>query len=112
MDPASALADLTELSSQLEAAAIVDGDGTVVATTGGGAERVALAGAELLRVADERLGANGRTPTQVEAALRDGSLFVVRAADRTIVARTSAIPSSALVLHDLRNCLDALTADA
>ena len=48
--------------------------------------------------------------TQVEAALRDGSIFVVREDGLGIVARTSAGPTSGLVLYDLKTCLRAVAA--
>jgi predicted regulator of Ras-like GTPase activity (Roadblock/LC7/MglB family) len=97
VDAASALADLTEISSHVEAAAIVGEDGAVLAATAGD-ERLAAAGLELLREATERLDG---TPTQLEAAFREGSLFVHRDGDRAIVARTGPHPPSELVLHDL-----------
>jgi predicted regulator of Ras-like GTPase activity (Roadblock/LC7/MglB family) len=107
VDAASALADLTEISSHVEAAAVLGADGAVVASTAddAGAERLARAGRDLLRVADERLGRGARTTVQVEAALRGGSVFALREGDRVIVARTAPRPPSALVLHDLGACL-------
>ena len=48
--------------------------------------------------------------TQLEAALREGSLFVVREDGLGIVARTSAGPTSGLVFYDLRTCLRAVAA--
>ena len=110
MDAASALADLTELSAQIEAAAIVDGEGALLAEKGAGADRLARAGVELMRTAEERFGRGDRRLTQLEVALREGSLFVVRGDGRSIVARTPARPASALVLHDLATCLDAIAA--
>jgi hypothetical protein len=101
VDAASALADLTEISSHVEAAAIVGEDGGVLAATAG-AERLAATGLELLRVAEERLGA---APAQLEAALREGSVFVHRGDGRAVVARTGPRPPSALVLHDLAAAL-------
>jgi predicted regulator of Ras-like GTPase activity (Roadblock/LC7/MglB family) len=110
VDAATALADLTEISSEIEAAVILDANGAVLAATedDGGAERLARAGVELLRVARERLSGERRAPTQIEAALREGSVFVVHANDRSIVARTSARPATALVFHDLAACLESL----
>jgi predicted regulator of Ras-like GTPase activity (Roadblock/LC7/MglB family) len=109
VDAASALADLTEISSHVEAGAILDEDGRIVAATpeGPAAERLAATGRELLREADEALGKSSRRPTQLEAALREGSVFVVREGGRTVVARTSPRPPSALVLYDLATCLRA-----
>ena len=111
MDPAGALADLTEISSQVEAAAVLDGDGTVLASTAsddavGG--RLAETARELLAAAAEAPVATGRELTQLEVALPHGSVFVVRHGGRTLVATTGAEPPSGLVLYDLRTCLRAL----
>ena len=109
MDAASALADLLEISTQVDAAVLLDADGSVAASTlasDAAAERVARAGTGLLQAATERV-AGGRAVMQVEAALREGSLFVVRDGDRTIVARTLPRPSSQLVLYDLKAVLRA-----
>src|SRR5687768_15195664 len=104
VDAASALADLTEVSSQVEAAAVLE-SGSVVASTGAGEERLTRAAVELLRVAEERLG---RAVEEAEARFRDGSLFVVRGDGRDIVARTRPRPDAALVRHDLSACLASL----
>jgi predicted regulator of Ras-like GTPase activity (Roadblock/LC7/MglB family) len=111
VDAASALADLTEISSQVEAAAVVDADGTVLGSTMPGepaTERLVEAGVGLFEAATSRFGSSGRSVTQLEAALRDGSIFVVREDGLGIVARTSAGPTSMRVLYDLRTCLRAV----
>jgi predicted regulator of Ras-like GTPase activity (Roadblock/LC7/MglB family) len=112
VDVASALADLTEISSQVEAAAVVDGDGAVLDSTIGepATERLVQAGLGLLDAAASRFASTGRSVTQLEAALRDGSIFVVREDGLGIVARTSARPTSGLVFYDLRTCLRAVAA--
>nr|MBA2461486.1 hypothetical protein [Actinomycetota bacterium] len=54
MDPASALADLTEISSQVEAAVVLESDGSVAASTFPGeerAQRLARAALDLLAAA-------------------------------------------------------------
>jgi hypothetical protein len=102
VDAASALADLTEISSHVEAAAILDGEGGLVAATPG-AEPLAAVAADLLREAG-RIG-GGRTPTRVDASLRGGSILVLREDGGTVVARTAARPPSALLFHDLATCL-------
>ena len=107
MDAASALADLIEISSQVEAAVVVDGEGSVVAATGVASDRLAGAGTALARVADERF-AEQRRVTQLEVALREGSVFLVRGDGQSIVARTPPRPASGLVLHDLATCLGAI----
>lgn len=112
MDAAAALADLTEISSQVQAAVVVDGDGAVLAAEppgSAGGEQLARAGVDLLRAAEEQLPGPRRL-TQIEVGLREGSVFVAREAGRTIVARTSPSPSSGLVLHDLGACLGAIAA--
>ena len=111
MDAASALADLTEISSQVEAAVVLDAAGAVVASTLDDAERstrLARAAFDLLRAADERVQSGGRALTQLEAALREGSVFVAREEGRSIVATTSAEPTSGLVFYDLKACLRSL----
>jgi predicted regulator of Ras-like GTPase activity (Roadblock/LC7/MglB family) len=111
VDVASALADLTEISSQVEAAVVVDAQGAVLASTipaEPGTERLAQAGLSLLEAATARFATSARTVIQLEAALRDGSIFVAREGGLAIVARTSARPSSGLVLYDLRTCLRAV----
>jgi predicted regulator of Ras-like GTPase activity (Roadblock/LC7/MglB family) len=112
VDAAGALADLTEISSQVEAAVVFDGDGTVLATTvpdGAPSERLVRAAMDLLAAAEEEQPtATPRTVAQLEVALRQGSIFVARDADRLIVARTSPDPASGLVFYDLKSCLRAL----
>ena len=71
-------------------------------------ERLARAGVALLEAAAERFGSDARSPTQLEAALREASVFVVSEDGRAIVARTSPGPSSGLVLYDLHTCLRAV----
>jgi predicted regulator of Ras-like GTPase activity (Roadblock/LC7/MglB family) len=111
MDAAAALADLTEISSQVEAAVVLDDAGEVVASTLGDAEhsaRIARAALDLLGGADARPDAHGRELTQVQAALRDGSVFVAREQGRSIVATTSPEPTAGLVFYDLKTCLRSL----
>ena len=95
VDAASALADLTEISSQVEAAAVVDADGAVLGSTlpdEPATDRLVQAGVGLFDAATSRFGSSGRSVTQLEAALREGSIFVVREDGLGIVARTSAGP--------------------
>jgi len=111
MDAASALADLTEISSQVDAAVLLDEGGAVLASTledDARSERIARTAVELLHAADERLGREGRSILRLEASLREGSVFAVREAGRSIVATTSPSPTSGLVLYDLKACLRSL----
>src|SRR5438874_5073899 len=108
MDAAQALADLTEISSQIRAAVLFDESGEVAASTLDSEERsreLAQAAAELLRTAEGlRTGGDGEL-TQLEAATVDGSVFVVRQGARRIVATTSPEPTVGLVFYDLKSCL-------
>jgi predicted regulator of Ras-like GTPase activity (Roadblock/LC7/MglB family) len=111
MDAATALADLTEISTQVEAAVLFDESGVVLAAAPAGtarSERLARTAVDLLAAANERLERSGRTLTQIEAALREGSVFVAREDGRSIVAVTAASPTSGLVFYDLRACLRTL----
>jgi predicted regulator of Ras-like GTPase activity (Roadblock/LC7/MglB family) len=110
VDVASALADLTEISSQIEAAVVLDAKGAVLASTLAEPEtdRLARAAVGLYEAATAQFRSTGRTVTQLEAALRGGSVFVVREGDVGIAARTSPGPSSGLVFYDLRTCLRAV----
>ncbi len=111
MDAAAALADLTEISSQVETAVVLDADGALVASTlasDDAAQTLAAAARELLAEAGSLSIGAGRDLTQLEVALREGSVFVVRVGARTVAATTAPSPTSALVLYDLRACLRAL----
>src|SRR5919202_2051056 len=112
MDAQQALADLTEISSQIQAAVLFDEAAEVQASTLSDDERareLARAAAQLLAAAEDvRAGAEERL-TQLEAATRDGSVFVVRDEGRTIAATTAPEPTVGLVFYDLKSCLRQLT---
>jgi predicted regulator of Ras-like GTPase activity (Roadblock/LC7/MglB family) len=106
MEPAQALADLVEISSQIEAVVLVEGDGSVVASTLADAAKAgALAAVAQDVVARAEAVAAGRDVTQVEVSLAEGSVFAVRSGPRTILATTRPDPTVGLVLYDLRSCL-------
>jgi predicted regulator of Ras-like GTPase activity (Roadblock/LC7/MglB family) len=109
MDAAQALADLTEISSQIEAAVVVDADGGTLASTldGERGEEFARFAQELL-AAVRRAAADGeRELVQVEVSTGDGSVFLVRDDERTIAATTGPEPTVGLVFYDLKSCLRA-----
>ena len=100
MDVAQALADLTEVSAQIEAAVVTSPDGDVVAATApdGAAAALARAASGLLREAGERaIGVEARTGETSVFAVRDGAHVVAAVADSGA--------ASGLVLYDLRACL-------
>ena len=110
MDVAQALAELTELSSQIERAVVLDAAGSIVGSTGGGHEADALARAalDLVSTAGELRGSAGDV-ARVEVELPEGAIFVLRQGERTIAATTGPQPTSGLVAYDLRTCLDGIS---
>jgi hypothetical protein len=107
VDAAQALADLTEISSQIEAAVLFDAAGTVEGSTladAAKAQRLAEAASRLLERA-EAVRNEDVAVMQVEAALAEGCVFVVRDGDRRIAATTVANPTVGLVFYDLKSCL-------
>jgi predicted regulator of Ras-like GTPase activity (Roadblock/LC7/MglB family) len=114
MDAAQALADLTEISSQVEDVAIVAADGSVLASTLGDDERASrfVEGAQhLVEAADAVREARGLAGlTQLEAATLDGSVFVVRDGGRMIAATTRPDPTVGLVFYDLKHALRSVEA--
>jgi hypothetical protein len=103
-----ALADLTEISSQVEAAALFHSKGEIEAATLDDASEFVRAVQNLVAAAAE---ARSGTLTQLEAATSDGSLFVVREGDAYIAATTRPEPTVALVFYDLKTALRAARAE-
>jgi predicted regulator of Ras-like GTPase activity (Roadblock/LC7/MglB family) len=103
-----ALAELLEISSQIDAAVLFDQTGKVVSSTlaDAAAERVTASARALLDEA-ERLRKDDGGVVQVEAALPEGSLFVVREGTRAVAAVTRPEPTAGLVFYDLKQSLAA-----
>jgi predicted regulator of Ras-like GTPase activity (Roadblock/LC7/MglB family) len=108
MDAQQALADLTEISSQIEAAVVFDDKGKVVGSTLADGNRFAQATADLLAAAEELEGSSPLT--QLEIATGDGSVFVVREGKTTIAATTAPAPTVGLVFYDLKSALRSVNA--
>lgn len=107
MDAAQALADLTEISSQIEAAVLFDESGAVQGSTladEAAAQAFARSAADLLDRASALRPADGAV-TQLEASTAAGSVFVVRDGARRIAATTGPAPTVGLVFYDLKSCL-------
>jgi hypothetical protein len=102
--PADALAHLTEISTQIQAAVVFDREGTVLGSIvdDDRAGRLAEKALELFRAAEQQ---SGQELVQLDVALPDGTVFVVRDADRLIVATTGPEPTVGLVFYDLKTCL-------
>jgi predicted regulator of Ras-like GTPase activity (Roadblock/LC7/MglB family) len=114
MDAQQALADLTEISSQIRAAVVFDDKGKVAGSTlddAARAEELARNAAELLAVADGVKPGEGEL-TQLEAATEEGSVFVVRDGPTRIAATTGVDPTGGLVFYDLKSALRTLETKA
>ena len=109
MDAAQALADLTEVSAQIEAAVLAEHDGSVVASTladESASKALAEAAADLLSAAEDVRSEPGSEPlVQVEGAVHDGSVFVAKDDRRLVAAVTKPRPTVGLVFYDLKTCL-------
>ena len=101
---ADALAHLTEISTQVEAAVVLDREGNVEASTveDERAGRIARAALELFRQADAQ---REQELVQLDVALAGGSVFVVRDEERLIAATTGPGPTAGLVFYDLKSAL-------
>ena len=105
MEPAErALADLVEVSSEIESAVLLETAGTVVASTGSESEAATLAGVAL-DLLEAAAGVRADAPVRVHASFPKGAVFVVREGERAIAATTTPAALPALVGHDLDACL-------
>ena len=112
MDAAQALADLTEISSQVHQVAILDPDGTLLAATAQDpvrAERFVGALTPLLEEADRLARSRGlQELAQLEVSTLEGSVFMVRQQGRLIAATTRSDPTVGLIFYDLKHCLGSI----
>lgn len=112
MDAAQALADLTEISSQVHQVAILDHEGTLLAATARDpvrAERFVSALTPLLDEADRLARSRGLPElAQLEVSTLEGSVFAVRQDGRLIAATTRSDPTVGLVFYDLKHCLGSI----
>jgi predicted regulator of Ras-like GTPase activity (Roadblock/LC7/MglB family) len=110
MEAARALADLVEISPQIEAAAVVAGGGELSASVGVPEARASLLVRAVRELVDGAAAfrSAGRL-TQLHAELAGGDVFAVTDGDeRTIVAVTGRKPAPGLVFYDLKRCLAAV----
>jgi predicted regulator of Ras-like GTPase activity (Roadblock/LC7/MglB family) len=107
MDAQQALADLTEISSQIQAAVVFDDKGEVAGSTlddSRRADELAQAAGGLLAAA-EAIETGASALTQLEVATGEGSVFVVRQGNAIIAATTGSNPTAGLVFYDLKSAL-------
>ena len=110
MDAAQALADLTEISSQVHQVAILDRDGSLLAARDPArGERVVATLTPLLDEADRLARSRGLPElAQLEVSTLEGSVFAVRRDGRLIAATTRSDPTVGLIFYDLKHCLGSI----
>ena len=111
MDPQQALADLVEISTQIETAILIDGSGSVLASTladDAQARDLAQTARRLLAEADAARPDPDKELVQLEAATRQGSVFIVRDDANCAMATTATGATVGLVFYDLKSCLRSL----
>jgi predicted regulator of Ras-like GTPase activity (Roadblock/LC7/MglB family) len=110
MDAGRALADLVEISPQIEAAAIVTGVGELVGSVGIPEVRGTVLASTVRELLDGAAAfrREGARVTQVHAELADGDVFAVAADERTVVAVVGEGATAGLVFYDLKRCLAAV----
>jgi predicted regulator of Ras-like GTPase activity (Roadblock/LC7/MglB family) len=97
----AALAFLTEMSSDLRGAAVLDSEGTVLAASGD-RKRWQEDAATLLGVAD---GAGGEPVEQIHVATEQGEVFALRHAGLIAVAVSERFALASLLFFDMRSAL-------
>jgi predicted regulator of Ras-like GTPase activity (Roadblock/LC7/MglB family) len=101
MNPAEAIAELKELSTQIEAVVLAGRDGRAIASS-----LATDSAATLVAGADDVRRDLGRDALhQVQAATPEGSVFVALDGDRMAVATTGGDPTVGLVFYDLKTLL-------
>jgi predicted regulator of Ras-like GTPase activity (Roadblock/LC7/MglB family) len=109
MDATQAIADLKEISPQVQDVVVIAADGALTGsnlTNSAVAQRLVDGARRLLDAAE------GLRPgvAQLEAATTSGSVFVVRDGERLIAATTTPEPTVGLVFYDLKTCLRSISA--
>lgn len=108
MDVGAALAELKELSTQIDVVLVSSRTGDLEASTATGQTGVKLArlAADIVTQAEQVRTDMGREAlAQLQAATPDGSLFAVLDGDRMAVATTGPDPTVGLVFYDLKTLL-------
>jgi hypothetical protein len=109
LTPELALDYLDELSTDIEAAVVLDRGAQVAAATGADDERKARMRGLVVELLDR---ASEVTPDagvdQVEVTTSEGSVFAVRGSDWTVAVVAGRRPLSSLMFYDLRNLVSDL----
>jgi predicted regulator of Ras-like GTPase activity (Roadblock/LC7/MglB family) len=114
VDAAAAIAELRELSTQIESVVVAPRSGPPIASSvpDDDSERMLVSARALAEGADQVRRDLGRDAlAQLQAATPDGSVFVVVDGERMAVATTGADPTVGLVFYDLKTLLRQLAQD-
>lgn len=109
MNAKLALQYLTEMSTDVSQALIVDRQGAVLAATFEGQSQQDVATdvvGKLLRWVSKQEGTEGEQPYQLELAAANGSVFLTLGADCVVVAVTGRSALPALVLYDMHTVVN------
>jgi hypothetical protein len=105
LTPATALRRLTELTPEVRAAVVLDGEGSLAAAeprAGDLGDRLRDLTFELLEAAD---AAGGERPAEVEVTTLAGAVYVVRGQRTTVAVVAGRLALSSLMRFDLRRFL-------
>jgi predicted regulator of Ras-like GTPase activity (Roadblock/LC7/MglB family) len=108
MDAVAALAELKDLSTQIEVVVLAYRSGEVQASTVSGQTAIKLGrlAADIVEHADQVRRDLGREGVaQLQAATPEGSLFIVLDGDLMALATTAPDPTAGLVFYDLKTLL-------
>ena len=108
VNAAAAIAELRELSTQIQTIVVAGRNGALVAASvqDDTAGRIAAAAVRLADGADQVRADLGREAlSQLQAATPEGSVFLVLDGDRMAVATTGPDPTVGLVFYDLKTLL-------
>ena len=104
LTPALALDYLDELSTDIEAAVVLDRDGGIAAATGDDDDRKERMRELFVALLDRAADASpGTGVDQLEVTTPEGSVFAVRGSDWTVGVVAGRKPLSSLMFYDLRN---------
>ena len=104
MDAARALADIVEISSQIEVAVLAGDDRAVLASTLADDARAAAIAEDARALLQDAAGPAGE-PTEIQVSFHEGCVFVVTDGERLVAAVTGRDPTAGLVRYDLKTCL-------
>jgi hypothetical protein len=105
LTPALALRHLGELSDELRAAILLDGDGAVAAVEPDEEDLGERLRELTLAVLETAARGGAEPPTEVEVATPAGAVYVVRSERAAIAAVAGRLSLSSLVRYDLRRIL-------